>query len=125
MNGRLWRRLQIAGVLLFVVTLGVLAVRATGESARTKAVAEKLLAEDCTFFGDIATAPVPPTSAELGRRIVRDAKRSYDARHCEDLYGPVDVDPDAYRRAPTVTPSPAPTSASSPSGVVRRPPNPL
>lgn len=61
----------------------------------------------CTQARDAATADVPATSSELGRNLVRIAAGAYQIGQCDHITGPLgDVDPDAFRPAPS--PSTAP-----------------
>lgn len=109
---RLWTAVAVTWMLILVFTVGVLSIRAVGEAARFGRVVEESLREDCQFFGGLAGAPVPPSTTGIGRRLVLDAKRSYDARSCDRLFGAVAVDPEVYRPAlppETVAPTPSPT----------------
>lgn len=73
------------------------------------ATAEDLRQATCPFNRELASAPIPPNTGELGRRLVRDAAAAYQ-RVCVPTFGPLPpVDPDAYRVAPSPTPTPSPT----------------
>ena len=95
-NGRrFWGR---AGIYLLVLLpyfgVGVLSVRVAGEPTRTR----EQLQVDCPFYGLIAAAPLPSNSSELGKRLVRASRDSYNkpARDCPAVLGPL----------PSVAPAP-------------------
>lgn len=61
----------------------------------------------CSQAKASATADVPATSSELGRNLVRISAGAYQIGHCEQITGPLgDVDPDAFRPAPSQSPRP-------------------
>ena len=56
----------------------------------------------CTEWKATATQDVSPATTELGRSLVRTAAAAYRLTGCEKFLGPLgDVDPDAYRPAPS------------------------
>jgi hypothetical protein len=78
---------------VLLVAVAVLSVRAIGESARQRNEVRRQLQVDCAFYGDLASAPLPPNASELGRRIISDAAKSYDKRGCDRVAGPLPPTP--------------------------------
>lgn len=100
-SARTTRWILLGWMAVLLVAVAVLSTRAVGESARQRDAIQRQLQIDCGFYGDIAQAPVAPQTVELGRRLVRDARSSWDRRGCEAVTGPLPpIDPDALKAAP-------------------------
>jgi hypothetical protein len=94
-RNRSW--LRILG-LSFVVSLVVSGLLFAGLFA----FAMRNRTGQCTEWKATATQDIGPTTTELGRSLVRTAADAYRLTGCEKFLGPLgDVDPDAYRPAPS------------------------
>lgn len=117
-----WIAYTCLAVLLLAVAY--LAVRATGEGARTNSAVTNAITKEqqrqaaeqtrqaaeqerqgralCTGWKQAAESDVPANASEIARSLVRTAADDYRLVHCERFAGPLgDVDPEAYRPAPT------------------------
>lgn len=109
-NWRQW--VVLIWVAAWSIAVGWLITDRLTEDDRRAAAARQAAVAFCAKTRGEALAPVPSAATEFARNLVRGAVFAYQLAQC-DQYVPQlqvsEVDPDAFRAAPTPTATPSPT----------------
>lgn len=112
-SARTTRIIFFGTLAVLLAAVGFLGARSVGESARTKTVVNRAVADlqeeirsDCAFKWDLADLPreIRPRTRGLVK-IAADARFAYMQKGCQDAGGP--PPPPLYAADPTPTPSPS------------------